>query len=128
MGLSLLGSLLALSLHSHPQVTVWENAVVERVQAALVKRMPLLPPKVIIVNYDEIIFPGLTIDNDNLLRSSIEQIEKKAKPVAWAIDLEIRNNPTIFNKHIIQGCMNDNQSSLTTKSYLQLDLCSTTVN
>jgi hypothetical protein len=123
VGLSLLGSLLALSLHSHPQIAVWENAIVERVQAALVKQMPLSPSKVVIVSYDEIIFPGLTIDNDNLLMSSIEQIEKKAKPLAWAIDLEIGNNPTTFNKHIIQGCTNDNQSSPIAKSYHQLDLC-----
>jgi hypothetical protein len=122
VGLSTLGSLLALSLQAHPQIARWENTLIDRIQANQVEKMPSSPSKVTIVNYDEVTMGGL-VPNDNLLRRSIEQVEKIAKPTIWAIDVNFNDDSTMFDKHIIQGCNQKVPNTSNINNYFQLDPC-----
>jgi hypothetical protein len=122
VGLSLVGSLLAIDLQSHPQIVVWENAIVDRVQAAQVEKLPLSPSQVTIVNYDALDLGGF-VPNDTVLSGLIDRVQATAKPIVWVINFEIGNESTIFNKHIIQGCNDENTNNSTSKDHLQLDKC-----
>jgi hypothetical protein len=120
--LSLVGSLLAVTLQSQPQIVTWENAIVDRVQAAQVDRLPLSSSQVTIVNYDALDFGGF-VSNDTVLRGLIDRVQATAKPIVWIVNFEIGNESTIFDKHIIQGCPDENLISSSLKDRTQLNKC-----
>ncbi len=120
--ISLVGSLLAIGLQSQPQIVAWENAIVDRVQLAQVEKLPLSPSQVTIVNYDALDFGGF-VSNDIVLRGLIDRVQLTAKPIVWVIDFEIGNDSTIFDKHIIQGCTDENLTNSSPNNRLQLDNC-----
>jgi hypothetical protein len=122
VGLGLLAAILALSLQFQIQIVDWENAIVDRVQATEVKNLPLSPSKVTIVNYDAVDF-GNYISNDNVIKGLIDRVKATAKPIVWAIDFEIGNEATIFDKDIIPGCINKNPNNASIKNYSQLAPC-----
>jgi hypothetical protein len=120
--LSLLGSLLAINLQSQHQIVAWENSIVDRVQLAQVEMLPLSSSQVTIVNYDALDFGGF-VSNDTVLRGLIDQVQATAKPIVWIINFEIGSESTIFDKHIIQGCTDENLINSSLKDRLQLDKC-----
>jgi hypothetical protein len=120
--LSLVGSLLAINFQSHPQIVAWENEIVDRVQLAQVERLPLSSSQVTIVNYDALDFGGF-VSNDTVLRDLIDRVQATAKPIAWIINFEIGNESTIFDRHIIQGCNDENLTNSDSKDRIQLDKC-----
>lgn len=122
VALSLVGSLLAINFQSQPQIVTWENAIVDRVQLAQVEKLPLSPSQVTIVNYDALDFGGF-VSNDTVLRELINRVQATAKPIVWIINFEIGSESTIFDKHIIQGCTNENLINSSLKERLQLDKC-----
>jgi hypothetical protein len=122
VGLSLVGSLLAISLQSQPQIVAWESAIIDRVQAAQVEKLPLSPSQVTIVNYDALDFGGF-VPNDAVLRELIDRVQATAKPIVWIVNLEIGNESTIFERHIIQGCNDENLTNSNSQDRLQLDRC-----
>jgi hypothetical protein len=123
VGLGLLTSLLALSLQSHPQIVTGETAIVDRIQATQVEKMTLEPSKVTIVNYDLIMINGNNFADDRVFRQFIEQVQSKAKPIAWAINFKFDNNPTIFDNHVIQGCIDENLTNSSPQNKFQLTNC-----
>ena len=120
--LSLLGSLLAINLQSQPQIVDWESSIIDRVQLAQVETLPLSPSQVTIVNYDALDFGGF-VSNDTVLRGLIDLVQATAKPIVWVINFEIGSESTIFDKHIIQGCTDENLTNSSLKERLQLDQC-----
>ncbi len=120
--LSLVGSVLAIDLQSQPQIVAWENAIVDRVQAAQVENLPSSPSQVTIVNYDALDFGGFVSD-DTVMRGLINRVQTTAKPTVWIINFDIGNEPTIFDRHIIQGCNDKNLTNANSKDSLQLDKC-----
>ena len=120
--LSLLGSLLAIDLQSQPQIVDWESSIIDRVQLAQVETLPLSPSQVTIVNYDALDFGGF-VSNDTVLRGLIDRVQTTAKPIVWVINFEIGSESTIFDKHIIQGCTDENLINSSLKQHLQLDRC-----
>ncbi len=120
--LSLIGSLLAINFQSYPQIVAWENEIVDRVQAAQVEKLPLSPSQVTIVNYDALDFGGF-VPNEAVLRGLIDRVQARAKPIVWIVNLEIGNESTIFERHIIQGCNDENLTNSNSKDRLQLNKC-----
>jgi hypothetical protein len=119
IGVSLFGSLLAIAIQPHPQIVVWENAIVDRVQSTQVKNSTLEPSKIVIINYDDRDYtnPGKDksghlseniVNDDSSLRDLILVVEKQTKPTSWILDLEIDRNPTIFGSpRIAPGCADE---------------------
>lgn len=122
VGLGLLVASLALILQSQPQIFALENQIVDRIQLAQIEKTPLSPSQVTIVNYDLLRVSDNLFD-DNALQQSIKQIETIAKPIVWAIDLNLEADSAIFTDRIIRGCADLDWHKSSSEDRLQLDRC-----
>ncbi len=121
--LSLLVAMLALSCQARSPVTAWENMIVDRTQAIQTAKVPPTSARVTIVNYDDALTMGHLLPDDRVLHQLITETETQAKPLAWAINFEFDQNPTIFDQRIIPGCPEPKTHKFNLGNYQQLNQC-----
>ena len=116
---SLLVTILALSLKSHPQMVEVDNNVIDRVQSFQAAQVVSNTSKVVIINYDldNIIKSKSTIASDsNELERVIGQIEKQAKPQAWGIEIDFERSNLRTGANIL-SCNPQNDLNTTDLNY-----------
>ncbi|PSB55076.1 hypothetical protein [Chamaesiphon polymorphus] len=117
----------------HPKYRIWKtvgisfivSAILLKLQPTLLAKVPIeaniidyiqttteaaispQPSQVAIVNYDRAYFFGNTLNDDSELIEMVEKVERTTKQVTWGIDLNISNNPTIFDRsNVVNRCNN----------------------